>query len=814
MECVKRYLSLVCLCVCVSECLLAVPASPVPFAAMSSDGSPIEVMLNGDEFCNWYTDSAGNLLIKDDGRLRVATAAEQTALAVQRRAAAKVREENTGRALQRMTQKTQVDSSFPKKGTVKVLVLLTQYADRQLTVTDPVNKFTRLFNQEHYSDNGSTGSVADYYKASSAGALNLQFDVYGPFTLSREEEYYGGNSSKSSSRNAQTLVKEAVQLAYEAGVNLSQYDNTGRGQIDNISIITAGYSEAEGGGENCIWPHQSFVWNSVKIGDVYLGSYLMTSELRGANGANMTNIGVYCHEFGHVLGLPDLYNTSDDEEESRKYTVGSWDIMCSGPYNNLSRTPPVYSAFERFMLGWLKPVQLQQASRCVLEPIETTNTAYMVAATTHNLSTMSPSPNEYFMIENRQHAGWDTVSSALPGVGLLISHITFSSSAWDNNTFNNSTPLGYDIIEAATAEPTSSLASDTYPGAANVTSWTPVLNSGHLLEQYAVNNIFSRSDGSVSFLFGDMGDVGLFVSPSQPDTLKTTFDTRVSEYIIDSVVVTGKGLAAPAVNIGVSGRFRFSIDGEEWHASGSVLTDSTVNNGTYSRKVYLRYHPVRQSCSASTGVLSVFSSDSLDYATVSLAGISPRPILITAVDSVFIDEITETSLRVSWTAVEDAEFYNVKLWKVTQSDGDTSYVLHHEYNIPEFAASATFNNLEPGTLYVAQVMPWEQKSCFANYAEARYATAQTMLQPNEGRTPIAVMDDGSFVFRLNYPLAEDMTMAVFADDGSLVVMTTASKGSQYPIIPTQTLTRGRLYLIKMYSGKSYRRKDIWGKLLF
>ena len=780
----------------------AVPASPYPFVAQSADGDSMYVTVHGDEYCHWYSDSHGEMLVSADGCFRRATESEKRAL--------RTRRQLSGR---RVAERVNVESSFPKKGSVKVIVLLVQYADKQFTVDAPVDKFSRFFNEQHYSLNGSTGSVRDYYLASSSGALDLSFDVYGPFTLSENEEYYGGNTSSSSNKNAQALVREAVQLAYNAGVNLHTYDNTGRGQIDNISVITAGHSEAEGGGTNSIWPHQSTVWNSVKIGDVYLGSYLMTSELRGATGSQMSNIGVYCHEFGHVLGLPDFYNTKDNDSETKTYTVGTWDIMCSGPYNNISRTPPTYCAFERFAMGWLTPEQLLTAGQYSLEPIESGNKAYLVAASTHNMSALSPSPTEYFMIENRQHVGWDSVSAAIPGTGLLVSHITFSADTWKRNSFNDNTPLGYDIVEAANPSPSASTPSDTYPGAARVSSWVPELNSGHLLTEYAVSNIFERRNGSVMFNFGDSQSSDSYFDIIVPDTIVTTFDKKIIDYEPVEVIVTGKNIYSSVVKISVEGSFRLSLDGETWAGEGAVLTDSVPLSGAYSRVFYMRHQPIRQTCRSSKGVVSVFSGDSSVYANASVAGISPRPVYIQPTDSVYIDDVTSSSLRVNWTAAEDAELYYIALYSVSQNDDDTILTLVTERDVSEPATQTVFSGLKSNTLYQAVVVAWEQKSCYVNKAEARVVTAKTSVVMDDVNMYVSLSDDGSYNVMLSETLQDDYTLSFFSSDGTLVTSVEWPKDTRRIAVPDNCLVRGELYLIKLYSG-SFKRKNLWSKFIY
>ena len=779
----------------------AVPASPDIFIATMADGTTLRAQLCGDEYCHWYADEKGKVLTQKDNIFRYADSEEIRSLKAQRLSVRKAR------------ANTAIQSSFPKTGTIRIPVILVEFSDLSFTIDSPAECFSRFYNEEHYSDNGSTGSVADYYKASSFGKLNLQFDIYGPYQLSDTEEYYGGNTSNSSTKNAQELVKEAVRLAYASGVDFSQYDSNNDSQIDNISIITAGHNEAEGGGEKCIWPHQSSVWNSTRIGNVNMGSYLMISELRGSRGSLMANIGTYCHEFGHVLGLPDLYDTTDKSDGSSTYTVGTWDVMCSGPYNNSSRTPPLYSAFERFVTGWLTPEQITTAGNLTLEPIETSNTACLIASAKHNMQPLNPSPSEYFLIENRQRVGWDSVSACLPGTGLLISHITYSYQEWNNNTFNNSTPLGYDIVEAYNSAPSASSATDTYPGTANVTSWTPQLNSGQSLTQYALHNIYQRNNGNISFTFGDADNAGFVFTPEQIDTLQTTFEVRAVEYSTAKAVISINGFTTPSVTYSVSGRFQFSLDSTTWHSASSSVRDSVSLDEAYSRIIFLRYNPARQRCTPETGALSVFSADSSVYAGLPLLGLAPRPVYITPVDTISVNNITETSFRATWNEVEDAEYYKVNLYEQTISGQDTAYNLIYTRETYAPTKAAIFSNLKSGSVYAVSVQAAEQKSCRENTTAARWVTARTLSSLFGGQVPIILLDNGSYALLLNGQTSEQATLSVFASDGSIISSVEVAEGTDKPVIPTEQLQHGKLYLIKLYSA-TFTRKSIWGKLLY
>ena len=318
---------------CVVNLAYAVIATPEPLLRQLPDGTWMKVYLHGDENYHYLTTLTGERIPGTElGDLPVELGPIYAS---------------------RAPQAEMLDSKVPSRGKVKVPVILLNYKDLSFTMVNPQDDFSDFYNGAGGTNRNATGSVHDYFVCASDSLLDLEFDVYGPYTVSKDMAYYGGNTSSSHMKNVDDLVHEAAQLASEAGVDFSQYDNDNDGVVDNLSIVVAGYNEAEGGDENTIWPHYSQVYGSKSYSGKKIVGYLVISEYRGSGGKQQAGIGTYCHEFGHALGLPDLYDT----QNSSRYTVGTWDIMCSGSYNNNGCTPPSYSAFERFAMGWLTALQ-------------------------------------------------------------------------------------------------------------------------------------------------------------------------------------------------------------------------------------------------------------------------------------------------------------------------------------------------------------------------------------------------------------------------------------------------------------------------
>lgn len=390
------------------ETLTAMPARPGKIVHTQPDGSKIVLMLHGDEFGHWTTDASGRLLRQDeDGFYRVDT---QTDLAtVQRRAA-----ENRANARRARAAQAREHVAIGQK---HFLVILVAFKDLGFKVDKPQQAFTALLNEQGYSLNGGTGSARDFYYDNSHGVFEPIFDVYGPVKLGQNYSYYGGNSGGNDSRPEDALIDGCKGLDGE--IDFSRYDNDGDGKVDMVFMYYAGYNEAEGGPSSTIWPHQwelSAAGKAITLDGVEVDKYACTSELRGSSGTTMCGIGTACHEFGHAMGLPDMYDT---DYSTNGYAGGlySYSTMDSGAYNNDGCTPPYFNFEERIFLGWLSEsdyLTFNKAGTYTIAPL-TENVAYR---------TFTDMDGEYFVYENRSKTGWDRY---LPAEGMLVYHADKSS---------------------------------------------------------------------------------------------------------------------------------------------------------------------------------------------------------------------------------------------------------------------------------------------------------------------------------------------------------------------------------------------------
>ncbi|MDE6297900.1 MAG: M6 family metalloprotease domain-containing protein, partial [Muribaculaceae bacterium] len=324
-------------------------------------------------------------------------------------------------------------ASYPVTGNPKALVILVEYADVKFTLADPAAYFNGLLNQKGFSEYGATGSASEWFAANSYGKFQPQFDVLGPVTLSGNRAYYGGNNSYGNDMAPQKMAIEACR-ALDKDVDFSQYDTDGDGYIDNVFIFYAGSGENRTGETDAVWPHTSWVtqleYLPYTFDGVTLDRYACTNEWVDKH---PDGIGTFCHEFSHVMGLPDLYHTSYG---SLPYTPGEWSVMDYGPYLNEGRTPPLYSSFERYALGWLTPEELTDNKSFALEPLAS-NKAYRVSR---------EGTDEFFLFENRRPEGWDRY---LPGHGMVVWHVDYDDEIWDKRAVNNTEDYQrVDLIEA------------------------------------------------------------------------------------------------------------------------------------------------------------------------------------------------------------------------------------------------------------------------------------------------------------------------------------------------------------------------------
>ena len=424
----KKYILTVLALVGAVQILSAVPAKPGKFTRTLPDGRKVTLELHGDEFRHWMTDASGQV-VKQDARGFIVPSS-MAEVKVYLGGGETVNQERMERIEQsrRMMSRAAATRSG---GALHFPMILVQFPDLKFRVggTDQLIRqaFDDLANQVGYSKDGATGSIHDYFVDNSMGQTDFYFDIFGPVTVSQPYAYYGtkreGPSGTTYEAAAEALMEAARIIATEQGSDVfNPYDNDGDGKVDAVFMFYAGYNEAEGGGEETIWPHEWVVgaWNNAYrtaeewlFGNVRFNTYSCASERRGNPSLDrgMCGIGTAVHEFGHALGLPDLYDRNyNDYGDGKCGAVYTFSPMCNGSSLNNGRTPANFTMEERIMMGWADGYTTMPASGSITIPSVDTNFAYVEE---------TGNPGEYFVFECRSGKGWD----AYVPEGMVVYHV-------------------------------------------------------------------------------------------------------------------------------------------------------------------------------------------------------------------------------------------------------------------------------------------------------------------------------------------------------------------------------------------------------
>lgn len=492
----------------------AIPADPTPFKIQQPNGKEFQARLHGDEFLHFITTTDGYTVIKStDGFYKYAiqdnnenvlpgkyiakdpaerTTAETLFLnSIKRYLHSEKSKPKLSRTLaSSMVRKNNLKQISSKQ--FKGIIILAQFTDRSFLPGHSKEIFDATINQPDYRQDGFTGSVRDYFYDSSRGIFEPQFDIVGPVTLDyKQTDAHGAD-------NGQALVSNACIKADE-WVDFSNYDLNNDGEVDMIYVIFAGGGSNAGNNADFVWPHAYVLnYNRIKLDGVFCNRYACSTELAGReNERTRDGIGTICHEFSHVLGLPDFYDT-DYEENGLASHPGDWSLMASGSYLNNGRTPCGYSAFERYAIGWATPKVIDESGDYNLPPLAASNESFRIN---------SAIPDEYFILENRSQEGWDKY---LPGQGMLVFRVdSTNANAWIQNTINNNpNHMYYELIRADNSSVDGggntfpgttqchSLTDDTTP---SIRSWTGAPTETSLSNIKEENNVISFTISKISY---------------------------------------------------------------------------------------------------------------------------------------------------------------------------------------------------------------------------------------------------------------------------------------------------------------------------
>ncbi|MCH8011498.1 MAG: M6 family metalloprotease domain-containing protein [Candidatus Marinimicrobia bacterium] len=418
-------------------------------------------------------------------------------------------------------------------------VLLGRYSDSN-------DDYSQSQFQNLLFDNNPTGTMSDYFSEVSYGQFNLTGTVYDWATASQPQSFYDDGNNGLEGGGAR-FCYELAELT-DADIDYGQFDNDGPdgvpnsgdddGYVDVLNVVHTG-GGAETGDTDNLWSHR---WNfgsanyfysvimpyaeyttndaSANGGFIKIDDYVIQPETNrdGTLGEPIIEIGVFCHEFGHALGLPDLYDTDGSSNG-----IGGWGLMGSGSSGGDGghpETPSHMSAWSKVFLGWTAPTVISSNTSSVQMPNAADNSK------AYKLWTDGNPGSEYFLVENRYQTGFDTY---LPGSGLCIWHIdedVINANTSSNTVNADENHKGVDMEEAdglndLDYKVNGGDASDVFPGSSNNTTFNGDSNPN--------SDSYSGNETYVAVL--NIGDSG----PTMTADLFVSDTTFVSGFIIGHV---------------------------------------------------------------------------------------------------------------------------------------------------------------------------------------------------------------------------------------------------------------------------------------
>ena len=356
------------------------------------------------------------------------------------------------------------------------------------------------------------GSVRQYFNDMSNGAFTPQFDVYGPVRMEKPSAYYGEGTDN------MTRIKEMIVAACDSidkDVDFTEYDQDGDGFVDLVYVIYAGYSQSVGGNSvDCIWPKSGTLGSVSNTFDgMKINRFGINNELNYYPGREFNNypeitkringIGLFCHEFSHTLGFPDLYCELEVDNQELEY----WDLMDGGEYVDNGYTPAPYSPWEKEVAGWTTIDEITEAKQITL-------------ADGQAVRIKNDTNDEYIILLNMQNNGW---AKAMLGHGMLVYRIDYpydSVNLFDKpNAITSGKPAvtilpadgllisSYRVYDSepsdtkpySITEYINSHYGDPYPGTSNVTEIEKFQMNECVIEKPIYNITENLEEGTISF---------------------------------------------------------------------------------------------------------------------------------------------------------------------------------------------------------------------------------------------------------------------------------------------------------------------------
>ena len=563
-----------------------------------ADGTTITVRAYGDEDLSYFLASDGTLLyqegtnfyiagVKADGTLystgvlahepSMRTIKEISAIKAQNAKAFYNSMETQAKANKvRREPMTPDNSLLPSLGKHKIPVILVEFSDVEFSVENPKATFDKylngkeLFNKETDPEMGQNyASVAKYFKDMSFGKFEPEFEVYGPVNLGKPLATYGAGYS--SEENMGLLLTDAC-TAVDDEVDFTQYDSNDDGNIDLIYIIYAGFSQSIAGNSiDCIHPKSGYLSLAKSFDGMDVKRYGVNNELNGtpadqANGPIINGIGLFCHEFSHCMGLPDLYPKSGSIAEACiNQNMDYWSLMDAGEYTANGYRPTAYTAWERERLGWMEIGTLTGPSNVELKSLDEGGAAFRI------YNDKDETGHEYYIVENVQNNGWN---KNLFGNGLMVTHVDYLSSQFSLGGCKVNNTGGHPRMHVMAAD--GMFVPEYFLGSTIEDSYITFLkeHNADLVAKYG-GQVFSIEDykaEAAGDLFPGTSNATSLTDDSQPMKAWTYNGETMGKPITDITNDTEKGIVS----------FKFMGGGEPVDGINEVTVNKTTDSHVYS----------------------------------------------------------------------------------------------------------------------------------------------------------------------------------------------------------------------------------------
>ena len=563
-----------------------------------ADGTTITVRAYGDEDLSYFLASDGTLLyqegtnfyiagVKADGTLystgvlahepSMRTIKEISAIKAQNAKAFYNSMETQAKANKvRREPMTPDNSLLPSLGKHKIPVILVEFSDVEFSVENPKATFDKylngkeLFNKETDPEMGRNyASVAKYFKDMSFGKFEPEFEVYGPVNLGKPLATYGAGYS--SEENMGLLLTDAC-TAVDDEVDFTQYDSNDDGNIDLIYIIYAGFSQSiAGNSTDCIHPKSGYLSLAKSFDGMDVKRYGVNNELNGtpadqANGPIINGIGLFCHEFSHCMGLPDLYPKSGSIAEACiNQNMDYWSLMDAGEYTANGYRPTAYTAWERERLGWMEIGTLTGPSNVELKSLDEGGAAFRI------YNDKDETGHEYYIVENVQNNGWN---KNLFGNGLMVTHVDYLSSQFSLGGCKVNNTGGHPRMHVMAAD--GMFVPEYFLGSTIEDSYITFLkeHNADLVAKYG-GQVFSIEDykaEAAGDLFPGTSNATSLTDDSQPMKAWTYNGETMGKPITDITNDTEKGIVS----------FKFMGGGEPVDGINEVTVNKTTDSHVYS----------------------------------------------------------------------------------------------------------------------------------------------------------------------------------------------------------------------------------------